>query len=115
MEDFVRESLGFFAMAGGTLMDPIALPCYIAIGIFVKKFSHALATSIGFNLIFRAVATAIQRNLEGGAETGSPNIKIIAASLVGAVIVTSCVFLNALILSSDSRKQVKKESAKDKK
>ena len=111
MDDFVRETLGFFAMVVGTLMDPIAVPCYIASGIFIKKFGGALAASIGFSLIFRVVVAAIKSNSEGGAETGSPDIEVVVASFVGAAIVTSVVFL----IASNYRKQAQKESAKDEK
>jgi hypothetical protein len=91
--DTLRQILGFFAMMVGTLMDPIALPCYIASGLFIKKLGGALAASIGFSVAFRIVIAAIRSNAEGGAESGSPDFEIVAASFVGAAFVTSIVFL----------------------
>jgi hypothetical protein len=81
MDDILRETLGFFAMMLGTLMDPIALPCYIASGLFIKKLGGALAASIGFSVVFRVVVAAIRSNGEGDAETGSPDFEVLAASL----------------------------------
>jgi hypothetical protein len=93
--DTLRQILGFFAMMAGTLMDPIALPCYIASGLFIKKLGVALGASIGFNVAFRIVIAAINSNVEAGVETGPPDIEGIAASLVGAAFVTGIVHLFA--------------------
>lgn len=105
--DTLRQILGFFAMMVGTLMDPIALPCYIAFGLFIKKYGGALAASIGFNIAFHVVLSAIQKSQEGGADTGSPDMEVMAASLVGAVGITSLVFL----IASKSRQRRKLEAA----
>jgi len=107
--DCMEDILGFFAMMAGTLMDPIALPCYIASGLFIKKLGGALAASIGFSVVFRIVVAAIRSNAEGGADTGSPDFEVIAASLVGAALVTSIVFLFA----SMHRKQRQAQAAPD--
>ncbi len=107
--DFMEDILGFFAMMLGTLMDPIALPCYIASGLFIKKYGGALAASIGFNIVFHVVLSAIQKSQESGAETGMPDGEVLAASLVGAIAVTSLVFL----IASKSRQSRKSEAAKD--
>jgi hypothetical protein len=105
----MEDILGFFAMMFGTLMDPIALPCYIASGLFIKKYGVAVAASIGLNIVFHVVFSAIQKSQEGGAETGSPDMEVLAASLVGAVAVTSFVFL----IASKSRQRRKLEAQKD--
>ncbi|HXB61150.1 MAG TPA: hypothetical protein VNU95_16375 [Candidatus Acidoferrales bacterium] len=106
--DTLRQILGFFAMMLGTLMDPIALPCYVASGLFIKKLGGALVASIGFSVVFRVVVAVIRNNAEGGAESGSPDFEVVAASFVGAALVTSIVFLFA----SMHRKQARKEAAK---
>jgi hypothetical protein len=110
MDDILRETCGFFAMMLGTLMDPIALPCYIASGLFFKKLGGALAASIGFNVAFRVVMAAIKSNVEAGVETGPPNIEAVAASFVGAAFVTSIVYFFA----SKCRKEIQIEAANKK-
>jgi len=110
--DTLRQILGFFAMMAGTLMDPIALPCYIASGLFIKKLGGALAASIGFSVVFRIVIAAIRSNAEGGADTGSPDFEIIAASFVGAALVTSIVFLFASMYRKQSQTQAAKDERK---
>ena len=91
------------------LMDPIALPCYIASGLFFKNLGGALAASVGFNVVFRVVLAAISSNGRGGVETGSLDFEAIAASIIGAALVTAIVYFFA----SKRRKRVAKERAKD--
>ena len=107
--DTLRQILGFFAMMIGTLVDPIALPIYIAIGIFVRNLAGALAASIGFAVVFRLVIAAIRSNAEAGGETGSPDFEIIAASVAGAAFATGIAYLCA----SRYRKSVKDEKKPD--
>lgn len=103
--DSLRQILGFFAMMLGSLMDPISLPCYIASGAFFKKYGLAVGASIGFYVISRVVISAIQSHQEAGIETGSVDMEVRAASLVGAILVTSIVYL----IASKRRKSVKVE------
>jgi hypothetical protein len=89
----------------GTLVDPIALPCYIAIGIFVRNLAGALAAAIGFAVVFRLVIAAIRSSVEAGVETGSPDFEVIAASVAGAAFTTGIVYFFA----SKYRKSAKDE------
>ena len=106
MDDILRETCGFVAMMLGTLMDPIALPAYILSGLFIRKLGGALAASIGFNVAFRVVMAAIKSHVE----TGPPNIEPVAASFVGAALVTSIVYFFA----SKRRKEIQIEAANKK-
>jgi hypothetical protein len=93
--DFMEDILGFLAMILGTLADPIALPCYIAIGIMVRSLAGALASAIGFAVLFRIVIASIRSNAEAGVETGSPDFGVIAASVAGAAFATGIVYFCA--------------------
>jgi hypothetical protein len=108
MDDIFRETLGFLAMMLGTLMDPIALPCYIAIGLFVRNLGGALAASIGFNVAFRVVMAAIKSNVEGGVQTGSPDFEVVAASIAGGALVTGM----SIILLQRTEKKFRKNQQK---
>ena len=100
MDDILREILGFFAMMLGTLMDPIALPGYIISGLFIRNLGGALAVSVGWNVALRIIIAALQ---SGSAYTEQPNIEVVAASFVGAALVTSIVYF----FDSKRRKKVK--------
>jgi ABC-type Fe3+-siderophore transport system permease subunit len=91
----------------GTLMDPITLPGYIISGLFIRKFGGALAASIGWNVVLRIIIAALQ---SGSAYTEQLNIEAIAASFVGAALVTSIVYFFA----SKRRKKVQTEAANKK-
>lgn len=107
--DTLRQIAGFFAMMLGSLMDPISVRCYIASGIFFKRFSWAMTASIVFYVVSRVVLAAIQSKLEGGAETGSVDMEIRFASFVGAVLVTGIAYFCA----SKYRKSSKAEKKPD--
>jgi hypothetical protein len=108
--DSLRPILGFFAMMLGTLLDPIALPCYIACGLLIRKYIAALAFSIGSNVALHVILSVIHKSSDGGAETGSPDLEVMAASIVGAVLVTSILFFFA----ARRRKEVLVEKAASK-
>jgi hypothetical protein len=107
--DTFRQIAGFFAMMLGTLMDPISLPCYIASGVFFKRFSWAISATIGFYVVSRVVIAAIQSKVEAGVETGPVDMEVRVASFVGAVLVTSIVYL----IASKCRKSAKDEKKPD--
>jgi ABC-type Fe3+-siderophore transport system permease subunit len=107
MDDLLREILGFFAMMLGTLMDPIATLGYIASGLFIRKFSGALAASIGWNIVLRIVIAALQN---GNADAEQPDAEVVVSSFVGAVFVTAIIYFFA----SKRRKEVQIEAANKK-
>ena len=109
MDDILRETLGFFAMMLGTLMDPIALPGYIISGLFIRKLGWALVASIGWNIVPRIIIAAIESHIEG-VETATRDSEVVAASFVGAILVTSAVYFFA----SKRRKEVQIEAANKK-
>ena len=108
--DTLRQILGFFAMMIGTLVDPIALPIYIAIGIFVRNLAGALAASIGFAVVFRLIIAGIRSSAEAGVETGSPDFEIIAASVAGAAFATGITYFCASKFRKSARDEKKPDA-----
>jgi hypothetical protein len=103
--DTLREILGFFVRVIGSLMDPIGLPCYIAIGIYFRSLAGALSVALGFRLVFQIVIAIIRSNIAGGVDSSSPDFESLAVGFSGAAFATGITYFFA----SKYRKAAKDE------
>jgi hypothetical protein len=103
--DTLREILGFFVRVIGSLMDPIGLPCYIAIGIYFRSLAGALSVALGFRLVFQIVIAIIRSNIAGGVDSSSPDFESLAVGFSGAAFATGITYF----VASKFRKAAKKE------
>ena len=103
--DTLREILGFFVRMIGSLMDPIGLPCYIAIGLYFRSLAGALSVALGFRLVFQIVIAIIRSNIEGGADSSAPDFESLAVGFSGAAFATGVTYF----VASKYRKAAKDE------
>lgn len=109
MDNILRQTCGFFAMMLGTLTDPIALLGYIISGLLIRNLGWALAASIGWNIVPRTIIRTIESHVEG-VEVAPRDSEVVAASFVGAILVTGIVYFFA----RNHRKKIQMEPASGK-
>jgi len=112
MDDILRQTCGFFAMMLGTLTDPIALLGYIISGLLIRNLGWALGVSIGWNIVSLVIIRTIESHVEG-VELAPRDSEVVAASFVGAILVTSIVYFIASIRRKRIQTEVANKKQKD--